>query len=170
MALPNKTKLMIGIFCVVTAFVCIGAIFSIMGNANLQDQKKIASLEVQLTNLIAERASGRMSAAEASRAKGRTLTVQDLVEKASGLYSEEEKKKKEGFLWIDREGKTLLVTLGALNGISPGSKLSVYDGDKKVETLTVESIFDVVSYVKPSKRSVDDFKDNYYRVVLENTD
>jgi len=162
----NKIKLIMGLVFVVAAFVCIGVLFYMMGEVNLEHQKKIASLEVQLSNLIAERASSRMSGADAVRAAGSPLTLQDLLDKANSIYTQEEKNQREGFLWIDREAKTFLITLGALNGLAPGSRLDVYEGDQVIDTVTVESTYDVVSCVRPVQRKLDEFRENYYRVMV----
>ena len=38
-----------------------------------------------------------------------------------------------------------MVTLGALNGV-PGSSIAIYDGDKKIGSVTVTMPLDVISY------------------------
>ena len=163
----NKLKLILGLIFILAAFSVVGVLFYMMGDVNLQSQKKISSLQVQLSNLIAEHATTHMDQTTATRLAGNPVTVKDLVDQASSIYTEEEKKQREGFLWIDRDAKTFLVTLGALNGLSVGSRLSVYDGDRKIDSVSVESVFDVVAYVKPVKRTLADYPENYYRVVFE---
>ena len=60
------------------------------------------------------------------------------------------------------------MTLGVLNGLSAGKKLTVYDNTNKViGHLIVETTLDVISYVRPMGKSLDEFEANYYRVVIE---
>ncbi len=167
MAGQNKVKLFVGFILVIGAFGVVTLLIYMMGRVNMENQKKIASLEFEVTNLIGERESAHKSPAESPRAMGAPVTLKDLVDKAGGLYTEEEKKQKEGFLWIDREAKTATITLGALNGLAPGSVLNVYDGDKKIDTARVEFTYDVISYVKPANLNLEDYGGNYYRVTYE---
>ena len=79
-----------------------------------------------------------------------------------------EKQKKEGHLWIDRNSKTFIVTLGALNGIEVGTRLALYDGAERIGSLHVARVMDVISYVEPvGSKTLNDFASNYYKVVFE---
>ena len=151
---------------VIIAFVCLVVLFYYLGESNRANQEKIASLQVQLTNLIAEKSAIQMDASQHRRAMGQAILIEDLVKKAEEIYGEDEKKQKEGFLWIDREAASFMITLGALNGLRPGSRLSVYDGDQKIDEVEVVTLLDVISYVKP-KNPLQQYQGNYYRVVIE---
>ena len=166
MAAHNKTKLIVGLFLVIVAFICLGVLFYYMAQANSQSQQKIAGLQVQLTNLIAEKAVNQMKPSDVKRAAGTPVLLEDLVKKAEEVYGEDEKKQKEGFLWIDKEANSFMVTLGALNGLAKGSRLSVYDGDQKIDEVVVETVLDVIAYVKP-QNSPEQYQGTYYRVVIE---
>ena len=163
----NKSKLIVGLLFVIIAFVCLAALFYYLVDANRVNQEKLATLQVQLTDLINEKASPAMSAARAQKARGQPLLVQDRVKKAEDVYGEEVRKQREGFLWIDKEASSFMVTLGALNGLSAGSRLAVYDGDQKIDEVVVENVLDVLSYARPVKNKIGDFQGNYYRVVIE---
>ena len=161
MATNPKSKLTLGIVLVLGAGVCAGAAVYLMGDVNMRNQKKIAQLEVQLTNLMNEKAEKNLKGADAQRLRGPQVTLEKLVDKASGNYSQQEREQKEGLLWIDRDAKTYMVTLGALNGLKKGSQLSIYQGEKQVDVVTVQSVYDVIAYVKPLRRGLEDFAECY---------
>lgn len=162
----NKLKLIVGLLLVIVAFGCLAVLFYFMAGTDRQSQARVAELQIRLTDLIAEKAAPRMTPSEVRKAAGTPILVEDLVKKAEEIYGEEEKKQKEGFLWIDKEANSYMITLGALNGLGEGSRLSVYDGDKKIDEVIVETPLDVISYVKP-QIPPDQYTETYYRVVIE---
>ena len=95
------------------------------------------------------------------------LDMAKLVQVSKAVYGEGEQSRKEGFMWIDRKEAKCVVTLGALNGVNPGSVLSIYDGNQKVGQVSVDSSYDVISYAHPVDKAVDQFNGDYYRAVLE---
>ena len=95
------------------------------------------------------------------------IGIDALMNYSKNLYGSDEKNRREGALWVDRESKKLVVNLGALNGLKSGDRLTVYDGDRNIGRVQISSAFDVVSYVEikePLKEAMD--KD-YYSVRKE---
>ena len=80
-------------------------------------------------------------------------------------YGESEEKNKEGLLWFDSASSKYVITLGTVQGLVSGSALTVYDGDKKIGQVIVQSASDINSYVQPSSDT--QLTGNYYRVVIE---
>ena len=158
----GKAKLLWGVVLISAAFVCIVATFYFIGQADQADKKKIALLDDQLAKLKEQ--AKNLSHADKTH---EPMKLGELVKKAEDVYDSAEKNRKEGSLWLDRRSNSFIVTLGALQGLLPGSQLSIYDGSKKMDTASVEIPFDVISYVKPVKSSPDSFTGNYYRVVIE---
>ncbi len=169
MGIPNKTKLIIGLVFMVISFGFIIAIFYYLDHFNLANQEKISSLENQIATLIQENKKDKTAQKKISSGNsGEQISLESLMQKAGGVYDPGEKNRNQGILWIDRQSKSFIVTLGALNGIHLGSKLTVYDGEKKIDTLSVDLPFTIVSFVKPTNKPLDFFSSNYYRVVAEN--
>ena len=74
---------------------------------------------------------------------------------------------KEGYLWIDRKSDKYIITLGALNGLNAGSRVSIYDQTKKIGQLAVDQSYDVISYAHPVETDVHQLQEDYYRIVIE---
>ncbi len=163
----NKTLLGIGLILIVVAFLC--ALFGLylLGNASLKKENKIASLQAQLVNLISEKSRNVLSEKDAQRVQRGPINEEDLIEKAEAVYGPQELERKEGILWIDRKARTLLVTLGVVNGLKKGDILGVYENDNRIGEVIVDKPYDIISYVRPNKMSLNDFKKSYYRVVNE---
>lgn len=86
---------------------------------------------------------------------------------AGKINEEEERQRDEGFLWVDRNSAKYVVTLGAFNGILSGGYLAVYDDDRMVGRVKVETVRDVIAYVQPLTATRDLLTKDYYRVVKE---
>lgn len=157
----NKTKLLLGVFFIGAAFLCIIATLYFLSQPDQADKIKRA-----LLNDPSAKLSGRPNPA-ISNAAAEPMKLEALLKKAENVYEPAEKNRKEGSLWLDRRSNNFIVTLGALHGLRQGSQLSIYDGSKKMDTASVEVPFDVISYVKPEKISPDSFTGSYYRVVIE---
>ena len=160
----NKKKLLLGFSLIGAAFLCIIATFFFAGQADQTDKEKLAAMDARVAQLQEKAKHSSPVAVGASR---EPMKLEDLVKKAEKVYSAGEKTRQEGFLWLDRRTNNFIVTLGALQGLAPGSPLSIYESGKKIDTAQVDIPFDVVSYVKPVKNSPDSFSRNYYRVVIE---
>ena len=97
----------------------------------------------------------------------RSIKLKELVTEARGHYDESEQSRKKGSLWVDRKSSKLIVTLGAINGLLPGHTLTVYDANKAIGQVIVDTAFDSISYVTPSNKSIDLLQNDYYHVIIE---
>ncbi|MBU4333991.1 MAG: hypothetical protein KKD07_06080 [Candidatus Omnitrophica bacterium] len=97
----------------------------------------------------------------------KTISVKALVRESEAVYDDAEKARREGLLWVDRKTERIMVTLGAVHGLSKGSKLSVYEGSAKIGQVKVDTAFDVISFVSPGGNALDLSKHNYYKIVVE---
>ena len=147
------------------AFLLIITTFCLVGQAEQSHKQKMAALEDQIAKL--QPLAAASLAAASTTASHSSIKLENLLLKSQSTYAADEKNRTEGFLWRDRRTNTFVVTLGALNGLRPGSELSIYDGNEKIDTATVDLPFDIVSYVKPVKNSPDFFNGGYYRAVME---
>ena len=91
--------------------------------------------------------------------------VADVPKPPSKVYGDAEERNKEGLLWFDSASSKYVITLGTVQGLTSGSALTVYDGDKKIGQVIVQSAADINSYVQPSSDT--QLTGNYYRVVIE---
>lgn len=159
----NKIKLLWGIFFIGAAFLFIIAAFYFFGPANQFDKKEPASVNDQTAK------SSEQPSPAVSGASSEPMKLEGPVKKSEVVYDSAEKARKEGSLWLDRRSNNFIVTLGTLHGLRRGSELSIYDGGHKIDTASVETPFDIISYVKPVKHSPDSFTGSYYRVVIEDS-
>ena len=162
----NKKTLLLGFSLMGAAFVCIIVTFYFMGKSDRVDKEKVSSMQTQIEKLQ-EQTQNLSKMPSAMTTPSSPVKLEDLVKTAESTYDPAEKQRKEGFLWLDHRSSSFIVTLGALQGLQPGSQLNIYDGNKKIDIASVDVPFDVVSYVKPQKNSADFFNSNYYRVVIE---
>ena len=98
--------------------------------------------------------------------KEKAINLTALVHASKDVYGEEEKNRREGFLWVDRKSSRCIITLGAYHGLMPGRQLEIYAENKQVGKVEVEVSFDVISYVHPVNKGVSFFDADYYRVVM----
>ncbi len=167
MADKNKLTLILGISLVVVSFLFVVAAFYFIGASGKENSEKINSLEVQLANMIAQKAEGALSSSDYGRVKRGTINLEDVLSKADAIYGSQEMERKEGVLWIDRKVAVFVVTLGRVNGVQEGTMLSIFDGDAKKADVVVVVPYDIVSYVKPAGKTAKDFEKDYYRVVAK---
>ncbi len=126
--------------------------------------KKIKAKETKIEQrVLASQKEGSFSGSGASDG----VSLKRLVAQSEEIYGKNEKSRKEGFLWVDQQASQYVVTLGAINNLFPGDYLTVYDGDKKIGQVKVESSFDIISYVQPLEKINRIFQKDYYRVVIE---
>ena len=160
---------MVGFVLILAALGCIGGGFYFMTQTNKTNKEKLTQAQSNLTKLLAEKTKNPVTASSGavSNASNSLVRLEDLLKKAEAIYGASEKGRRQGLLWVDRQTKSFIITLGALNGLHPGSHLGIYDGAKKIDTAQVEIPLDVISYVKPVKTSLNHFENNYYRVMIE---
>ena len=162
----NKFNLMIGFSLIIVAFVCVAVVLYFMGNETRSKAENISSLEVQLANLISEKAKSNLSRADAALVDREPISLEEFLAKAESIYGPQELKRKDGVLWIDRKETLSMITLGAVNGLTQGARLTVFHNDQKVGEVEVDTAFDIISYVKPVDKPLSEFPNNYYRVKI----
>ena len=116
--------------------------------------KKLKAKEVKVQKRILENQQG---AKDTSNSKENKIPLQ---------VSKEERNRKEGVLWVN-QATQYIVTLGAVNNVSLGDYLTVFDGDKKIGQVKVIELFDTISYVQPLEKKKKAMKKKYYRVIVE---
>ncbi len=98
---------------------------------------------------------------------GRSVEISRILDASKALHGEEAARR-EGYLWREAETGRMMVTLGALQGLRPGRRLAVYEGDRRVGWVEVEKTLDVIAYVEPvGPRKDTDWTAAAYRVVME---
>lgn len=98
---------------------------------------------------------------------GESISLQTVLKEAQTVYPPEEKNKMEGLLWVDKKSDKLIVTLGALNGLSEGRLLSVYEDSQKIGEVKVKTALDSISYVEVQGQLKTFLKGDYYQVKIE---
>ncbi|MCA9405925.1 MAG: hypothetical protein KC684_05265 [Candidatus Omnitrophica bacterium] len=169
MATENSKTIFLGVFLVLVALVCALTAFYYLEArpemvANEQTESDVAQLPAEKS---VDQDSPAQTAKASTNKSTEDISLKNLVDKAETVYGDEEKQRKDGFLWFDRGSSKLVVTLGAVNGLTPGSSLAVYDGNKRIGKVKVDVPFDVISYVQPLDGSADRLTGDYYRVVME---
>jgi hypothetical protein len=163
----SKKKLILGLSFIIVSFLCIAAFFYLFGQNSRDDAARMASLEVQLANLMIEKSQSQLSPDDARRVAREPISLEEFTEKAENIYGKAELSRKEGILWIDRASSKFMVTLGAVNGLKAESKLGIYQDDKKIGEVVVETPMDIISYVRLPGPSAAQWDRNYYRAVIE---
>ena len=165
--MDDKKKIYIGMSLIASAFVGIIVILYVLINVQTQKSDKIELLQEQVTVLDTQSDLAKQKAEELESELGESIYLEKLVKEANQAYGYEEKNRREGRLWVDRDSKTMIATLGVINGVLPGARLAVYDDDKRIGYVTVGTPMDVISYIKPTELLFDQQDRDYFRVVLE---
>lgn len=169
---------MIGLGLLICAFIAAMTAFYFINEKADANLKEVDTLQVQMANLIAEKGEKYLPASDRERVKRERVDIEDVLLRTEKVYGEKELKRKDGILWIDRASSACMITLGAANGLIPGTYLSVYDEvanpdgttiSEKVADVIVEKTFDIVSYVTISDKKFGDFSRDYYRVTVKET-
>ena len=161
---PNKTKFLAGVLLIIGAFVLIGGVIYLIGTIHITHLKKIVTLKAKLADLSSQQAEQ-----ESKISREGQIRLADILSKTKSIYAREEGSRKEGIFWVDRASSLSMITLGALNGLKPGDRLNVYEGETKITAVAVDKLLDVISYVKPLDKSLAELDADYYRVVKEDT-
>lgn len=162
----SKTGLLAGLILIGFAFVCVLAIFYVIINGQQAQSAQMDGLKTRVEDLTMARDQAKEEL-ETLKSTPKSMSLQDILKQSEAQYGSDEKNRKEGFLWIDRKSSTYLITLGALNGLTPGSHLNVFLDNQRVGKVVVETPLDIISYVHPVGKSLKDFSQDYYRVVFE---
>lgn len=161
----EKKKIFIGLFFVVLSFLGAIVIFYLVMDMIRTREKEVDKIKASMRTLSHEK---RLADTKISALKEEVPELGEIVKSAEKIYGDQEKSRKEGFLWIDRQGRVMIITLGALNGLKSGNRLAVYDGKKRVGDVQVDLPIDVISYALPADdMTIQDFKKDYYRVAIE---
>jgi len=162
----NIRKILFGVFLMVFAgFAVLTAFYQSNVKPDIQTKEKVKAIRIEANSKKVQR---RAEAIQKQMSKGKTvatlqqqelsespqitradksINLERLVKAAQEIYGQAEQQKRQGYLWIDRKNSKYVVTLGAVNGVLAGSRLSVFDGQNKLGEITVETAFDVISYV-----------------------
>ncbi|MDP8266511.1 MAG: hypothetical protein P9M07_06150 [Candidatus Aceula meridiana] len=174
--MSNKLKVILGLGLIAVAFICIIAVSFSIDRRNQSSVQEIDVLQVELANLIAQQSEDILSDSDKEKVERDPIRLEDVLARAQSIYGEAELERKNGILWIDRKSSQMMVTLGVVNGLMPGTYLGVYqeklqaDGtviNEKVDDVVVEKAYDIISYVKSTKKAQDDFNRDYYRVSMK---
>ena len=163
----NRIQFQLGIFFVLIAFLgFVVVVILIFGKLVLRDEE-LALLQARVMLAEETREDAEKTTAALREALGRDVSVSRVIRAADQIYDDKAKSARDGYLWIDRSSQTWVVTLGALNGLSPGSRLAVFDGAEKIDTVEVDLAMDVIAYVLPTDRLKNQYDTDYFRVAQE---
>ena len=154
--MAKRNKIFLGLF-----FILLGLFLAVAAFYQLEVKPTMAERKQEDARL------GEIAKVKKPAAPPNKILLDSLVEESKSLYGEPEEARKEGILWTDVRSSRFIVTLGALQGLLPGKHLAVYDGNNKMGEVTVEKVFDIISYVQPMETPLNFSPSNYYRVVLE---
>jgi len=160
----NKQELILGAGCVIAAVVVIFVLVYFMARENIRTNSEYSRLQEEMLAMNTERLALAVQTNQLEEQIGQSVSLEKLLQEADSAYGPEEKNRREGYLWIDREAGTLFVTLGALHGLVPGDKLTIVDGDQAIGEVRVETPMDVVSYVRFTIKKTEDFPKDSYKV------
>ena len=163
----NKTILFLGLLFMVLAFGCVIGVFYQIYDDHERKTQEVKEMKEELVAVDAKKIVAERQVQELAVKVGQGIQFDRLLAAAEQKYGEEERQRREGDLWVDRDSGDWVITLGAINDIKEGDRLRVYDaGKKQIGVVVADSVLDVVSYV----HTVEDrgqYKENTYRVAVE---
>jgi len=163
---PAQMKFMIGLGLTIMSFLGVCVIIYAMHQTTLAQEGKINELDEEVAAIKSEKNVVEIEL-EQFKAEADSIKLSKIVEVANTVYDEKERSRRVGVLWVDRKNKTYVVTLGAIHGLTVGSALSVYEGDKKIGMVSVDILYDVISFTIPVKPWDDLSSKSYFRAVIE---
>lgn len=164
---PRQQKFVMGIIFLVLAFLGVVVIFYFLLENYRSQSANLEAYKEQVTAAKIKNNALEQKASELAVGTGRAVRVDYLVEEARNVYKGSAQETREGYLWVDRSGESWIVTLGVLQGVESGSRLSVLEGQDVIDTVIVQTPMDVISYVQPSVKLKNQFNRDYFRVVLQ---
>jgi hypothetical protein len=163
----NKTILFLGLLFMVLAFGCVVGVFYQIYDDHQRKSEEVEQMKEDLVAVDAKKTVAERKAQELAVKVGQGIQFDQLVSAAEKKYGKEERQRKEGDLWIDRDSGDWLITLGAINGIQEKSRLRVYDAaDKQIGVVVADIVLDVVSYVH-TLEDRGQYTEDSYRVAVE---
>jgi len=163
----GKRLIITGFVFISSAF--IGAIFLLYLTVNAQSAKEseLRDMKQDLVLARTEKDLVKIRAEQLQLEVGRVIDLDKVVTASQKVHGADEAGRKQGSMWINRKTQSCMVTLGALNGVTKGSELGVYDGENKLGIVKIVSTLDVVSYVVPVNQELKEFTKDYYAVKTE---
>lgn len=163
----GKRQIVTGLIFISASF--LGAVFLLYLTVNAQSAKE-AQLRDMKQDLVLTRTEKDLANTKAQQLEaevGRVIDLDKVVSASKEIHGADEANRKQGSLWINRKTQSCMVTLGALNGVTKGSRLDVFDGEEKIGKVNIISALDVVSYAEPVDKELKEFKKDYYAVKAE---
>jgi hypothetical protein len=172
----------------VIGFICVGLaiLLGLAGYSFMEGQAKSVSSKPQPQASVSPEEKARIQQAaieevqrkadilkkqqeekEKQAAQKQGIDLTPIIAQARAQYDDAERNRKEGFLWVDRANKKYVVNLGAIHGLLPGSYLTIYQGAERVGQVTIDTMLDVISYVRPLDNNINFSASSYYRAVKE---
>jgi|GEM_PF-3025499 len=164
---PQKKKFVLGLVFLLIAFLGVIGVFYLLLSDFRQQSTQVDALKEQISVVNTEKTVVEQKSAELAQEVGKSVHVDQLLSESRKFYKGKDVESKEGYLWVDRSAEVWIATLGALNGVKPGSKFAVYQGADVVDTVVAQTPLDVISYVQPSDKLKSQFEKDYFRIVLE---
>ncbi|MCR4337439.1 MAG: hypothetical protein NUV91_06500 [Candidatus Omnitrophica bacterium] len=167
----NKKRFFVWGLSLVILSVTMGGVFvySLLDAQRLQ-LSEVHALQAQLDVSQRQKNSLVSRMEELERTLDASISLDRGLVKARQNYNQKENSRdgNGGYLWVDRQSQTLLITLGSLNGVMPGSRLVIYDQQKKpVGSVKAETSLDAISYVSLLDVPLNQLKEDYYWVEPE---
>ncbi len=163
----GKRQIIVGLVFISIAF--LGAVFLLYLTVNAQSAKEVEVKDLNqklfLVSTEKDAVNGKVESLQTQ--VGRVIDLENVVDVSQKVHGQSEAERKDGSLWIDRKTSSFMVTLGVLNGVTKGSRLSVFEGENKIAVIKVTSALDVVSYAQPVDKKIADFSRDYYQVKSE---
>lgn len=163
----GRKQIVVGLILISAAF--LGSVFLLYLTVNAQSAKEVQLRDMK-QDLVLARTEKDIASTKAQQLEaevGRVIDLDKVVSASKEIHGADEVNRKQGSLWINRKTQACMVTLGALNGVTKGSRLNVYDGEEKVGKVNIISALDVVSYAEPVDKELAEFKKDYYAVKAE---
>ena len=151
-SMNTKIKMIIGMALIGFAFVFMIGVAYFIDQRNQESLQEISALQVELANNVAEKAQDYLSKNDLEKINREPIRLADVLAKAEIIYGQQELNRKDGVLWIDRKSSSLMITLGAVNGLVPGTYLSVYKERRQSNGTIINEPIDDVIVEKSSKK------------------
>ncbi len=123
--LDGRKRIITGLIFIAASF--LGAIFLFYLTVNAQSAKE-SELRDMKQDLVLARTEKDLVSTKAQQLEmevGRVIDLDKVVSASQKIHGADEATRKQGSMWINRKTQICMVTLGALNGVSKGSRLEV---------------------------------------------
>jgi hypothetical protein len=181
MGKPNLKKVFLGLFLIVFAlFSAVTAFYFLEVKPKMQARqaRKARQTKIKTMKMPADReiklnekaAAETVRVNESVKPPARTVTKEKESKNSQPQivleeYSESERNRREGTLWIDKATGNYVATLGAVQGIKSGDRLDVYDGEQLIGAVEVKSMQAVFSFVQPVNDAIERSGKKYFSVL-----